>query len=87
MDRKEKKSGDPFGGAPMKRLEPTQMPTPPDVSELVKEEVKEEEKPEQDRTHCACGYPIDLCRQFKGDALSIMLYMAGARVITLGEEP
>lgn len=89
MDRKEKK-GNPFEG-PMKRIEPpVALPAPPDISTII-EEPKQEEKPTQeakeDRGLCPCGYPQELCVRFNGNPLAIALYMAGARVVTISEEP
>lgn len=62
MDRKERKAGDPFGGAPMKRFEgESQLPKPPDVSELVKVEVERKPAEDQDELRCPCGKLYEDC--------------------------
>lgn len=63
MDRKERKAGDPFGGAPMKQFEaPSQLPAPPDITELVKEEEKVEAKTgEDEELRCPCGRLYEDC--------------------------
>jgi hypothetical protein len=86
MDRKERKAGDPFGGAPMKRLEvPSQLPAPPSIEE----EVKPIEAPAQEEERqcplewrdlrCGCGMKYEDCNgtiAFTKDQLFTMIAAA-----------
>lgn len=66
MDRKERKAGDPFGGAPMKQFEGSQLPAPPKIDEVVAEAETVLQEPETKEERyagltCPCGYPYGQC--------------------------
>lgn len=80
MDRKERKAGDPFGGAPMKQFEGSQLPEPPKIDEVVAEleEVLEEQDmaETQEEARCPCGYKMEHCKLMHGIPILIEMYLA-----------
>lgn len=80
MDQKFRE-GDPFSGKPMKRFgegdDTKSLPAPPQVDEVIAagEEVLKDVEVQEER--CACGFPMDLCKKYKGVPGLIVLHMAG----------
>lgn len=78
MDRKERKSGDPFGGAPMKQFEGPQLPAPPKIDEVVaeaEEVIEEQDLGEEEEQKCPCGFPQGLCIRYSGSVARILAHI------------